>query len=86
MNKKGLVESLLKALSARKDAQNAVDIIFSQIRKALRTDEKVILAGIGSFNTVITKTKKCRNPKTGEILHLPPRKKVRFRQSKDLFK
>jgi integration host factor subunit alpha len=85
MNKADIIESLLKVLSTKKEAKDAVELTFEQIKKALNNDEKVVISGFGSFNPYVAKAKKCRNPKTGAAIHISPRKKVRFHQSKDLF-
>jgi nucleoid DNA-binding protein len=85
MNKTDLIESLTKVLSTRKEAKDAVEKVFEEIILALRNGDKVIVSGFGSFHPFTAKSKKCRNPKTGESIHISPRKKVRFHQSKDLF-
>ncbi|MCX5777930.1 MAG: HU family DNA-binding protein [Elusimicrobia bacterium] len=85
MNKNHLVESLQKVLSTRKEALDAVETVFSTMQGALREGDKVVVSGFGSFHPFTTKTKKGRNPKTGETLTLSPRKKVRFKLAKDFF-
>lgn len=85
MNKKHLIDALLKVLSTRKEAQDAIETIFSAITKAVRGNDRVVISGFGSFHPYLAKPKKVRNPKTGEILHIGHRKKLRFRPAKDLF-
>jgi DNA-binding protein HU-beta len=85
MNKKGLITALTKVLSTKKEAKDAVDTLFDTIRQELRLGRKVIVSGFGSFQPHVTRAKRGRNPATGEKLHIQPRKKVRFRQAKDLF-
>ena len=85
MNRNTLIESLTKVLSTKKEARNALETIFSSIRNALKNGDKVIISGFGSFNANIMKAKRVRNPKTGLIMNISPRKKIRFRQSKDFF-
>ena len=85
MNRNGLIEALTRVLSTRKEARDAVETIFSKIKSSLKEGDKVIISGIGSFNTIIVKAKMVRNPKTGLMMSVPPRKKVRFKQSKDFF-
>ena len=85
MNKNDLIDSLLKVLSTRKEAKDAVECMFSKMKTALNENDKIVISGFGSFNPYVTKAKKCRNPKTGASVHVPPKKKARFRQAKDLF-
>jgi len=85
MNKNDLAKKLSKILTSKKEADAATDKIFEEIASALRNEEKVIITGFGSFNVFTTKSKKGRNPKTGESIILSPMKKIRFKQSKDFF-
>lgn len=84
MNKKHLIDALLKVLSTRKESQDAVETIFSEIKKAVRGNDRVVISGFGSFQPYLAKPKKVRNPKTGEMLHISAKKKLRFRPAKDL--
>ena len=86
MNKKDLILSLTKVLSTKKEASDAVETVFSVIKRSLREGEKVLISGFGSFHPLVTRAKKARNPKTGQTVHVGPRKKARFHQSADLFK
>ena len=52
---------------------------------AIKDGEKVVITGFGSFNLITTEMKKGRNPKTGESLYISPKKKIKFRQSKEIF-
>ncbi len=84
MNKRNLEESLLKVLSTRKEARDALERAFSEMKRALRQGDKVVISGFGSFHPFVTRPKRARNPKTGQIIQVFPRKKVRFRMAKDL--
>ncbi|MCL2144414.1 MAG: integration host factor subunit beta [Endomicrobia bacterium] len=85
MNKNDIANSLASLLSSKKEAEAAVDRVFEEISKALRSGEKAVITGFGSFNMFVTQTKNGRNPKTGEKLLIPPMKKVKFKLSKDFF-
>ena len=85
MNKKDIARTLANMLSSKKEAEEAVDKVFEEISSALKNGEKVVVTGFGSFNMFVTKTKKGRNPKTGESLLISPMKKIRFKQSKEFF-
>ena len=84
MNKKDLLQALAKVLSTRKEANDALETILSGMKQALRYGDKIVLSGFGSFHPFVARAKKGRNPKTGQIIHISPRKKVRFHQAKDL--
>jgi nucleoid DNA-binding protein len=86
MNRNDLIEALTRVLSTKKEARDAVETIFETIKTSLKKSDKVTIAGIGSFNTIIVRAKMVRNPKSGVMMSIPPRKKIRFKQSKDFFK
>ena len=84
MNKSDLVRSVSKVLGARTDAIKAVESLFDAMRSSLRTGEKVVVSGFGSFRVKMLKARKGRNPKTGEEVPVPPRRAVRFKASRGL--
>jgi DNA-binding protein HU-beta len=85
MNKARLVEVVGRVVSTRKEASAAVEAMMNAMRLALRSGEKVVLAGVGSFHVKMRKAKVGRNPRTGQTVPIPPRRAVRFKMSKDLF-
>lgn len=85
MTKNDLTDKISKMLPSKKEAVAVVNELFKQIQIALKDGQKVVITGFGSFNLITTKTKKGRNPKTGKTIILPPKKKIKFKQSKDFF-
>ena len=85
MTKNDLIDKISELLPSKKEAFSVVNELFNQMQLALKDGQKVVITGFGSFNLVTTKTKKGRNPKTGETIILPPKKKIRFKQSKEFF-
>ena len=85
MNKANLVAVVERVVSTRKEAAAAVDAMMKAMRLSLRSGEKVVLAGVGSFHVKMRKAKVGRNPRTGQVVPIPPRRAVRFKMSKDLF-
>ena len=85
MNKADLVEVVGRVVSTRKEAQAAVEAVVNAIRVTLRSGEKVVLSGVGSLHVKMQKAKVGRNVRTGEVVPIPPRRKVRFKMSKELF-
>ena len=64
-----------------------VETFFKTIEKALKEGKKVELRGFGTFFVKKIKEKySARNPKTGEIIYVPEKNKVRFKASKKLKK
>ena len=62
-----------------------LDIFSEKIEKALISGKSVELRGFGAFFTKRIKEKySARNPRTGEIIYVPEKNKVRFRASKKL--
>ena len=62
-----------------------IDNFCENIEKALKDSRKVELRGFGMFFVKKIKEKySARNPKTGELIYVPEKNKVRFRASKKL--
>ena len=60
-----------------------VDTFFQSIENALERKKTVELRGFGTFFIKEIKEKfSARNPKTGELIYVPKKNKVRFRASK----
>jgi nucleoid DNA-binding protein len=85
MTKNDIAEALSKILSSKREAVAAVNKVFEEMLNSLQNGDKVVITGFGSFNMFETKTKKGRNPKTGEKVLIAPMKKIRFKQSKNFF-
>lgn len=86
MTKENLSEVVMKAaeLSTKKQAHEAVEIIFGTITKALSRGEEVSVAGFGIFKVVKSKARAGINPRTKERIQIPASKKPKFRASKSL--
>ena len=52
MNKGDLVNEVAKVVNTKKEAQEAVDCVFSSIAGALKKGDTVTLVGFGSFKVV----------------------------------
>ena len=63
--------------------ETIIDTFFQSIKEALEKKRSVELRGFGTFFTKEIKDKySARNPKTGELIYVPKKNKVRFRASK----
>ncbi len=85
MTKNDIIQSVANFMPSKKDAAEVVNKIFENMLTAIINGEKVVITGFGSFNLLVTQTKKGRNPKTGETILIEPKKKIKFRQSKEIF-
>ena len=64
-----------------------IDNFFDSIKEALKNSRKVELRGFGTFFVKKIKEKySARNPKSGELIYVPEKNKVRFKASKKLKK
>ena len=84
MNKGDLVNEVAKVVCTKKEAQAAVDCVFSTITKALKKKDTVALAGFGTFKVAQRKARKGRNPGTGEEIKIKAKKVAKFVPGKGL--
>lgn len=84
MNKGDLTNKVAEVLDSKKDAQAAVDCVFSTITEALSKQESVTLVGFGTFKTSERKARKGRNPQTGKEIDIPARNVPKFIPGKAL--
>jgi nucleoid DNA-binding protein len=84
MNKADLVNEVAKVVKTKKEAQAAVDRVFSAITGALKRGQTVTLVGFGTFKVQQRKARQGRNPQTGAPLHIAARKAPRFVAGKAL--
>jgi len=84
MNKGDLVNEVVKIVGTKKDAQAAVDCIFSTITKALKKKDSVALVGFGTFKVAKRKARTGRNPQTGEAIKIKAKSVPKFIAGKAL--
>ena len=87
MVKSEIIKSLHKKHPALKRSQiEAIfNIMFNTISDSLIEEKSVELRDFGRFSVKIIKAKyNARNPKTGEIIYVPKKKKVSFKMLKHL--
>lgn len=80
MKRKNLIEKI-SAKTGQKPAvvQKVLREFVKVMADALKEGEVVSISGLGQFKAKLTKPKIGRNPKTGEVVQIPERKKVSFR-------
>ena len=84
MNKADLVNEVAKVVNTKKEAQAAVDCVFSSITKALKKKDTVTLIGFGTFKVDKRKARKGRNPQTGEAIKIKAKRVPKFVAGKAL--
>jgi len=83
---------LLKQLSdnypnfLKKDLEKSLNIVLNEIKLALYNGDNVELRDFGTWSINTQKARISRNPKTGQRVETPEKKKIRFKMSKKLFK
>jgi DNA-binding protein HU-beta len=68
----------------RKAAGKAIDAIREGIASGLEKGDSVSLIGFGNFKVVERFARQGRNPRTGEKIHIPSSKTVKFTPGKAL--
>jgi integration host factor subunit beta len=80
---------LVKRLSHLMDVTNKeAELYFAtfldSIMENLNVDGRVVINGFGSFKIKEYKARVMKNPKTGELMQLPIRRKISFKPGKEL--
>ena len=70
--------------ATKKDITVVVDEVFDTIKNTLASGEKVAIAGFGSFDVVERAARECKNPRTGEPIHVDASKAPKFKAGKAL--
>ena len=85
MNKLDLIKRMIEDCRLpRNEAVIVVDLFFKSVSEALANGERVEIRGLCSFYVREYKSYKGRNPKTGEIVQVPPKKLPFFKCGKEL--
>lgn len=86
MLKRDLINAVAEEMPGflKKDLDQSVDIMLEGILNALEENRRVEIRGFGSFSVRERKARTTKNPRTGKVMHIPPRKNVHFTMSKSL--
>jgi len=84
MNKGDLVNEVAKMVNTKREAQAAVDCVFSTITKALKKKDPVTLIGFGTFKVAQRKARTGRHPQTGAEIKIKAKKVAKFVAGKAL--
>lgn len=85
MNKIDIINKVAEDMKLnQKVAKIAVDTIVDTIKQAIVKGERVEIRGFGSFTIRNYKPYKGRNPKTGQLVDVKPKKLPYFKVGKEL--
>lgn len=86
MTKSELIEKVVEAhgMINMKVSEILVNTVFDSIEEALRDGDKVEIRGFGSFTIRERLGRDARNPKSGEVVTIPPKRTPFFKTGKDL--
>ncbi|HEX9639835.1 MAG TPA: HU family DNA-binding protein [Candidatus Krumholzibacteria bacterium] len=85
MTKADLVEAIAAETGlSKKDTGVVVDMILENIGRALCGRDKVELRGFGSFKVKERRSRKARNPRTGDAVDVPAKLVPYFKASNEL--
>src|SRR5687768_12711820 len=85
VTKSDLIEHLSERLKLPKGkAEFVVNMIFETMEAALRRGERIEIRGFGSFEVREYKSYEGRNPRTGDPVHVRPKRLPFFKVGKEL--
>jgi integration host factor subunit beta len=85
MTKAGLIDALTKETGLSKNkAKKAVELFFGEMSKDLAKGDRVEIRGLCSIHVKDYKGYAGRNPRTGELVQVPPKKLLYFKCGKEL--
>lgn len=85
MNKSELIEAIAQeAKLSLKDASSIVATILDTMTDTLAVGENIEIRGFGSFVIKEYESYQGRNPKTGEVINVPPKRLPFFKVGKEL--
>ena len=87
MNKSELIQTLAEKIKiSNEEASLIVDTFFDSMRDAMLHGDRVEIRGFGSFKIKQYESYVGRNPKTGELVQVKPKKMPFFKAGKGLLK
>jgi integration host factor subunit beta len=85
LTKADLSRYLMEKLElGKKDADLLVNTFLDSVVASLKDGEGVELRGFGSFRLRDRRARQGRNPRSGENIHVPPKRVVYFKLGKEL--
>ncbi|MCX8056840.1 MAG: HU family DNA-binding protein [Ignavibacteria bacterium] len=87
MNKADLITSIAKETNlTQKKVSEVVDAILETIVEVVQNEGSITFTNFGKFEKRLRKERKGVNPKTGDLILIPPKEVFIFKPSKNIFK
>ena len=85
MTKADVVELIAEKTGfTAKDVKVVVEQFLEEVKSCLQDNKHLEIRGFGTFKVKNHKSRKARNPKTNEEVHVPAKKKAFFKVSREL--
>lgn len=85
MTKEQMIDRIAKEANiSKRQAGEALKILFGSVTNALKKGQKVSFVGFGTFTTSKRKARTGRNPKTGAMIKIPAARVPKFKPGKSL--
>lgn len=86
MTKAELIDTISQQYTdlTRRQVEILVNTVFQSIKETLASGEKIEIRGFGSFRLRHRRMREGRNPKTGELVMVPPKDVPFFKAGKEL--
>lgn len=85
MTKADIVELIAEKTGfTAKDVKVVVEQFLDEVKTCLQDNKHLEIRGFGTFKVKNHKSRKARNPKTNEEVHVPAKKKAFFKVSREL--
>jgi DNA-binding protein HU-beta len=87
MTKSELINAVAKvAKTSKRAAEDAVNVTFESLAKAIKKEKRFQMAGFGTFSVRQRKARIGRNPQTGAVLKIKASRTVGFKPAPSLKK
>jgi integration host factor subunit alpha len=87
MTKADLIEKIsLMTAFTKKESSEIVERVFDVVKSTLEAGENIKIAGFGNFEVKEKAARRGRNPQTGEVIEITPRRVLTFKPSQILKK
>lgn len=85
MKKDELVSAIAEKTGMDKKSTNAtLDALGEVVTAALKSNDEVVLPGVGKFSTGVRPARQGRNPKTGDVIEIAEKTVVKYKVAKAL--
>ncbi len=87
MNKSELISNIAKETNlTQKKVNEILDAILDSIVEVVKEEGAITFTNFGKFEKKVRKERKGVNPKTGDLILIPPKEVLVFKPSKNIFK